>query len=122
MISTPYFDNLQKISIRTSKLRSQNNKLAHSLRRNGFSSYEINQITETESFITSRKYIRKTCSKCGVTKNKKLFIRPLDKKCSKCQKQYDKERYKSSFKLRLAKSKANKFYRNKVEILRRSYD
>jgi|TARA_R110000751_G_scaffold190935_1_gene296650 hypothetical protein len=75
MTTTPYFTELQKKSVRTSKLRSQNNKLAHSMGKDGFSIYEINQITETESFVLSRYSLKERLIKTGIKQS--LIIKLL---------------------------------------------
>ena len=98
MISTPYFDDLQKLSVRTAKTRSQNNYLSVDLTRFNFSKSEINEITELGNFLVSRECEKKKCTKCkrnkilawfGKDKRRKDGLDVYCKGCkSKCQAKY----------------------------------
>jgi hypothetical protein len=80
LISTPYFTELQKLSVRTSKTRSQNNYLSNDLAYIGFSKSEINEITETEFFLFSRVCVKKRCSGCKKTISTKWFGKDKNRK------------------------------------------
>ena len=113
MISTPYFVKLQKIAISTSKKRCRNTYVAEILRREGFSPSEINNITETECFLKPRESKKKKCVKCGVNKTISLFKRK-GLRCNVCKRAHEREIYSKSFKLKIAKSETNKFYRERT--------
>lgn len=106
MISTPYFDDLQKLSKRTSTNRNQNNQIAFSLRKKGFSPSEINDITETECFINPREYKKKKCTRCGVYKVYVCF-HPKRAKCIICERKTSKEHYKTFKHIRDARKEIN---------------
>tara|TARA_R110002012_G_scaffold305598_1_gene509792 strand:+ start:1194 stop:1541 length:348 start_codon:yes stop_codon:yes gene_type:complete len=111
MISTPYFKQLEFLAFKTSKLRSQNNKLFDSLLNNGFSKSESLDITETESFIMPRIAKKKVCSKCKVPKTAQSFYSSLSR-CKVCHKEDKRILYKNSLSVRIEKSEANKLYRD----------
>ena len=129
MISTPYFDELQIISRRTSTHRDQNNKLAAYLHNRGFSSVEINQITETENFVRFRPSKKKICTGCGVAKNYQCFYKfkntfGIVAKCRICDRQDRQNNYANFEHVRKRKSIQNKENRmtSKEKIKKGIYD
>jgi hypothetical protein len=113
MISTPYFDNLQKIADRTSKIRKDNYALGRSLSRLGFSDFEVIQITETENFLRFRPSPKKTCSSCGVEKDKQRFPKWLNNGyeisiCKVCTKKITKDNYEYSQQVKDKRQEVNK--------------
>ena len=102
MITTPYFKQLEFLAFKTSKLRSQNNKLFDSLLNNGFSKSEALDITETESFIIPRIAKKKTCSNCGGKKTLSFFSKHKREKdgynnnCKKCTRMVVNKSYKKN--------------------------
>lgn len=126
MLTTPYFDKLVLIAKRTSTSRDQNNKLSESLRKSGFSTIEINQITETENFIRFRPSPKKECNGCGRIKDKQCFhvykkaSDGLKGTCRVCRKtEQNTQYYKYHDKSKAYKRNAKGLNQLKVQLLQR---
>ena len=113
MITTTYFKNLEFIAGYTSKKeRRDNRSVVTRMIKAGFSDGEINQITESESFLRLRPSQKLTCYCCGKEKTKSCFPEWLSNgyqinRCNLCNRKNTRENYANIKSIRDQRKKEN---------------